>query len=52
MLNSGAALVAGDMVATLSEGIEMAKGSIHDGKATEKLEAMIALTQELAGTAE
>ncbi len=52
VLNSGAALVAGDMVATLSEGIEMAKGSIHDGKATEKLEAMIALTQELAGTAE
>ena len=38
VLNSGAALVAGDMVATLSEGIEMAKGSIHDGKATEKLE--------------
>ena len=52
VLNSGAALVAGDIAATLSEGIEMAKGSIHDGTATEKLESMIELTQELAGTAE
>lgn len=47
VLNSGAALVAGDMVATLSDGIEMARGSIIDGKASEKLDAMISLTQQL-----
>ena len=48
VLNSGAALVAGDRAATLSEGIELAKASISDGRAMDKLDAMIALTQELA----
>ncbi|MCY4417418.1 MAG: anthranilate phosphoribosyltransferase [Chloroflexi bacterium] len=52
VLNSGAALVAGDMAATLSEGIELAEDSIHSGKAAEKLDSMIALTQELAQTGE
>ena len=46
VLNSGAALVAGDMAATLSEGIEMAAASIADGRAAEKLDALVALTQE------
>ena len=48
LLNSAAALVAGDMAGTLSEGIELARASIADGKASEKLEAMISLTQQLA----
>ena len=52
ILNSGAALVAGDAAATLSEGIEMARDSIADGRAADKLNAMIALTQELAPAAE
>ena len=48
VLNSGAALVAGDRAATLPEGIEMAASSIADGRAAQKLRAMVALTQQLA----
>ena len=48
VLNGGAALVAGDRAATLAEGIELATASISDGRAMDKLDAMIALTQELA----
>lgn len=48
VLNSAAALVAGDMVQSLSEGIELAAASIADGRASEKLDALIALTQELS----
>ena len=48
VLNGGAALVAGDMAATLQEGIEMAAASIADGRAAEKLDAMVALTRELS----
>ena len=48
VLNGGAALVAGDRAATLAGGIELAKASISDGRAMDKLDAMIALTQELA----
>ena len=51
VLNSGAALVAGDMAATLAEGIQMAADSIADGRASEKLDAMVSLTQKLASTA-
>lgn len=47
-LNSGAALVAGDLASTLAEGIEMAMAAIADGRAAAKLEALVALTQELA----
>lgn len=47
-LNSGAALVAGDMASSLAEGIELAAAAIADGRAAAKLEALIALTQELA----
>ena len=49
-LNSGAALVAGDVAANLANGIEMAKESIASGAAAEKLEAMVSLTQELASS--
>ncbi len=48
VLNSAAALVAGDMTASLGEGIEMAKASIDQGKAADKLNSMISLTQDLA----
>ena len=48
VLNSGAALVAGDMTPTLAEGVEMAAASIADGRAAEKLDAMISLTRELS----
>ncbi len=45
LLNAGAALVAGDAVATLGEGIEMATASIADGVAASKLDALVELTQ-------
>ena len=48
VLNSGAALVAGDVALTLAEGIEMAAASIADGRAAEKLDAMVSLTRELS----
>jgi len=48
LLNSGAALVAGDVASTLAEGIEMATASIADGRAAEKLDAMVSLTRELS----
>ncbi len=51
-LNSGAALVAGDMAGSLVEGIELAAASIADGRAAAKLDALIALTQELAPATE
>lgn len=48
VLNSAAALVAGDVASTLAEGIEMAAASIADGRAVEKLDAMVSLTRELS----
>ena len=48
VLNSGAALVAGDVADTLAEGIEMAAASVADGRAAEKLDAMVSLTRELS----
>ena len=48
VLNSGAALVAGDVANTLAEGIEMAAASISDGRAAEKLDAMVSLTRDLS----
>ena len=48
VLNSGAALVAGDVADTLAEGIEMAAASIADGRAAAKLDAMVSLTRELS----
>ena len=52
VLNSAAALVAGDMVDTLPEGIELARASIADGRAMEKLDALVELTQELSPATE
>ena len=48
VLNSGAALVTGDLASSLAEGIELASAALADGRAAAKLEALIALTQELA----
>ena len=48
ILNSGAALVAGDVADTLAEGIEIAAASIADGRAAAKLDAMVSLTRELS----
>ena len=48
ILNAGAALVAGDAAASLPDGIPMAAASIDDGKAAQKLEALIEMTQRLA----
>jgi anthranilate phosphoribosyltransferase len=48
VLNSGAALVAGDMADSLAEGIDMAAASIADGRAAGKLDAMVTLTRELS----
>ena len=48
ILNAGAALVAGDAAASLAEGIQMAAASIADGKAAQRLEALIEMTQRLA----
>lgn len=48
VLNSAAALVAGDLAATLPEGIDLAAASIADGRALANLDAMVGLTQELA----
>ena len=46
--NAGAALVAGDRAPTLPDGIEQARASIDSGQAAAKLDALVALTQELA----
>lgn len=48
ILNAGAALVAGDRAPTLAAGIEQAQASIDGGQAAAKLDALIALTQELS----
>lgn len=48
IINSAAALVAGDKASTLTEGIEIARSTVADGKAMEKLEALVSLSQELA----
>ena len=47
VLNSAAALVAGDAAATLPDGIEMASTSIVEGSAARKLDALVELSQRL-----
>jgi len=49
VLNAAAALVAGDRVATLPEGILLAEESVESGRAMEKLDRLIALTQSFGG---
>ena len=47
LLNSGAALVAGDRAATVQEGIAIAAQVIDTGQARQKLEALVELSQQL-----
>ena len=49
-LNAGAALYAADVVGSIAEGIEAARGAILSGAARRKLDEFVALTQKL-GTA-
>ena len=44
LLNAAAALVVADKAAGLAEGVEMARESIDSGRALEKVEALVALT--------
>lgn len=44
LLNSAAALVVADKANTLPEGVEIARDSIDSGRALEKVEALVALT--------
>jgi anthranilate phosphoribosyltransferase len=48
LLNAAAALMAGGVTDSLTEGIEMAADVIDSGKALEKLEALVAYSQKLA----
>ncbi len=45
LLNAAAALVAGDVVADLATGLEMARASIDEGRALERLECLIEVSQ-------
>jgi anthranilate phosphoribosyltransferase len=45
LLNSGAALVAGDKVGSLGDGITMAAAAIDSGAALEKVEALVEVSQ-------
>ncbi|MFC1989703.1 anthranilate phosphoribosyltransferase [Chloroflexota bacterium] len=47
LLNAAAALVAGDKVETLQQGVELAKEVIDNGKALKKLEELIEFSQGL-----
>jgi anthranilate phosphoribosyltransferase len=51
LLNAAAALMVGGMAEDLQEGLERAAGAIDSGAALGKLEALVALSQEL-GAAE
>lgn len=48
LLNAGAALVAGELVDDITEGIAIAREVIDSGQALAKLDALIELSQELA----
>jgi anthranilate phosphoribosyltransferase len=48
LLNAGAALMAGGLTDSLSQGIEMAAEIVDSGKALAKLDALIAYSQKLA----
>ena len=47
LMNAGAALLAADKVATLKEGVAMAEESIDSGRARQKLDALVELSQRL-----
>ncbi len=48
-LNAGAALYAGNVVASLADGMERARDAIISGAARAKMEAFVAATQQLSG---
>jgi anthranilate phosphoribosyltransferase len=48
LMNASAALVAGGRARDFKEGVELAAGSIDDGAARAKLQALVALSQRLA----
>ena len=47
-LNAGATLYAANVSPSIAEGVQLAKSTIASGKAKQKLEAFVALTQSLA----
>ena len=47
LINAAAALVAGDRAEDLDQGVQLAAEAIDSGKAVEKLEGLIALSQQL-----
>ncbi|NTW04400.1 MAG: anthranilate phosphoribosyltransferase, partial [Oscillochloris sp.] len=47
LLNAAAALVAGDLAADLAAGLTMARTSIDTGRACERLERMVAASNEV-----
>ncbi len=47
LLNAAAALLAGDIVGTLSEGVQAAANSIDSGSAKERMESFVAISQSL-----
>jgi len=49
LLNAGAAIYAANLAATLSEGIDQARTAIDSGAAQKKLDALVTLSQQLAG---
>jgi anthranilate phosphoribosyltransferase len=51
LLNAAAGLVAGGKAATLHQGIQLARESIHSGKALSCLRKLVAITQTLAPSA-
>ncbi|KQZ79750.1 anthranilate phosphoribosyltransferase [Rhodanobacter sp. Root561] len=48
-LNAGAALYAADVVASISDGIELARATIASGAAHAKMQAFVAVTRRLSG---
>jgi len=49
LLNAGAAIYAANLAVTLGEGVDKARSVIDSGAALQKLEALVALSQKLAG---
>jgi len=47
LLNSGATLVAGDLVGTVAQGVKLAAEIIETGKALAKVDALVELSQQL-----
>ena len=52
VLNAGAALCAGDLADSISAGIALAVDSLDSGRATDRLERLVRLSNELAESGE